>query len=147
MPQNETINGTFPEKKAAPRVEMLKESSLTRMKAAKKGSLATEEGGPRDQVGSTNGEDTLKDRCLSNNNFEDECGSGIDHQVVKYQEFVQMFVERSEEPEPGFEVGHVVVIVPPFFDHSQRKAIRDAGAISGIYVCRISSEPKPATKP
>ena len=58
-----------------------------------------------------------------------------------------MFEERSEEFEPGFEVGHVVVIVPPFFNHSQRKAIKDAGAISGIFVCRISSEPKPATKP
>ena len=58
-----------------------------------------------------------------------------------------MFVERSEEFEPGFEVGHVVVIVPAFFDYSQRKTIRDAGAISGVHVCRISSEPKPATKP
>merc|ERR1711942_113225 len=56
-----------------------------------------------------------------------------------------MFEERSEES--GFEVGHVVVIVPAFFDHSQRKMIRDAGAISGVHVCRISSEPKPAAKP
>ena len=137
----------FPEKKAAPRVKMLEESSLTRMKAAKKGSLATEEGGPRDQVGSSDYEGAFEDRCLNNDHFEDVCDSSVDHQVVKYQEFVQMFVQRSEEFEPGFEVGHVVVIVPPFFNHSQRKAIRDAGAISGIYVCRISSEPKPVTKP
>ena len=58
-----------------------------------------------------------------------------------------MFVERSEKSELGFEVGHVVVSVPPFFDHSQRQAIRDAGAISGLYVCRISNEPEPVTKP
>ena len=41
----------------------------------------------------------------------------------------------------------MVVSVPPFFDHSQRKAIRDAGAISGLYVCRISNEPEPVIKP
>ena len=40
-----------------------------------------------------------------------------------------------------------MVIVPAFFDHSQRKAIRDAGAISGLFVCRISNEPEPVTKP
>ena len=49
---------------------MLEESSLTRMKAAKKGSLAMEEGGPRDQVGSSDDEGTFEDRCLNNDNFE-----------------------------------------------------------------------------
>ena len=49
---------------------MLEESSLMRMKAAKKGSLATEEGGPRDQVGSSNDEGAFEDRCLNNDNFE-----------------------------------------------------------------------------
>ena len=115
------------------------------MKAAKKGSLATEEGGPRVQVESGNNKGAFEDRCLINDDFEKECGSSVDHQVVSHQEFIKMFEERSEES--GFEVGHVVVIVPPHFDHSQQKTIRRAGAITGIHMCRISSEPKPATKP
>ena len=54
-------------------------------KAAKKGSLETEEGGPTDQVGSSFNEDASKERCLCN----------VDHQVVRYQEFVSLFVEKS----------------------------------------------------
>ena len=49
---------------------MFEESSPTRMKAAKKGSLATEEGGPRDQVGSSDDEGAFEDRCLNNDNFK-----------------------------------------------------------------------------
>ena len=68
--KGETMKGTFPEKKAAPRDRMIEESSLTRTEAAKKDSLATEEGGPRDQVGSSDDEGAFEDRCLNNDNFE-----------------------------------------------------------------------------
>ena len=54
-----------------------------------------------------------------NDDIEDGCDSSVDHQVVRYQEFVNMFMEKPGESESGFEVGHVVVSVPPFFDHSQ----------------------------
>ena len=92
---------------------------------------------PTEQVESSTNEDAFEDRCLCN----------VDHEVVRYHDFVNLFMERSEESRSGFEVGHVMVSVLPFFDHSQRKAIRDAGAISGLFVCRISSEPEPVTKP
>ena len=96
-------------KKAAPRDERIEESSLTRTKAVKKGSLETEEGGPMDQVEPSIKEDAFEDRCLCN----------VDHKVVRYHDFVNLFMERSEESESGFEVGHVMVSVLPFFDHSQ----------------------------
>ena len=64
--------------------------------------------------------------------FEDVCHCNVDHEVVRYQDFVNLFLEKSAETYSGFEVGHVMVSVPAFFDHSQRQAIRDAGAISGL---------------
>ena len=96
-------------KKAAPRDEKTEESSMTRTKAVKKGSLETKEGGPTDQVGSSINEDASKDRCLCN----------VDHEVVRYHDFVNLFMEKSEKTESGFEVGHIKVSVPAFFDHSQ----------------------------
>ena len=56
-----------------------------------------------------------------------------------------MFEERAEEM--VFEVGHVVVLAPPFFDYSQRRTIREAGALTGVNVCRICSKQKPVIKP
>ena len=104
-------------------------------------------GGPTDQVGSSNNEDAFEDRCLCNDDFEDGCDSSVDHQVVRYQEFVSLFVEKSEETCSGFEVGHIRVSVSAHFDHSQHQTIRDAGVISGLNVCRIINESEPATKP
>merc|ERR1711895_142024 len=74
-------------KKAALRAERIEESSLTRTKAVKKGSLETEEGGPTDQVGSSTNEDAFEDKCLCN----------VNHEVVRYHNFVNLFMERSEE--------------------------------------------------
>ena len=72
-------------KKAAPRDERIKESSLTRTKAVKKGSLETKEGGPTNQVEPNIKEDAFKDRCHSN----------VDHKLVRYHVFVKLFVENS----------------------------------------------------
>ena len=110
----------------------------------KKDSL-TKVGGPRVQIESGSDEGNLGIRSLSNDDFEVECGYNVDHQVISHDQFVQMFEERAEET--GFEVGHVVVLVPHFFDVSQRKTIREAGALSGVTVCKVCSELKPAVKP
>ena len=48
--RGETIEGSSPMMKAAPRDEIIEESPLTRTKAVSKGSLEIEEGGPTDQV-------------------------------------------------------------------------------------------------
>ena len=53
--------------------------------------------------------------------------------------------EKSEES--GVEAEHVVVFVPPFFDSSQQRTIREAGALIGVRVCRISSKQMPGNKP
>ena len=53
--------------------------------------------------------------------------------------------EKFEES--GVEDGHVVVIVPPFFDCSQQRTIKEAGALIGVRVCRISSKQMPGNKP
>ena len=56
-------------------------------------------------------------------------------------------MEETAETYLGHEVGNIVVRVPAYFDDSQRQAIRDAGAISGLNVLRIINEPEAATKP
>ena len=99
------------------------------------GSLEIEEGGPTG--GNIFNEDTLEDVCLCN----------VDHEVVRYQDFVNLFMEKSGEMCLGFEVGHFMVSVPAHFDHYQRQTIKDAGAISGLNVCRVNSEFEPTTKP
>ena len=109
------MKGKFSETKAAPRVKTIEESPLPRKEAAKKDSLGTKEGSPRVQTESGIDEGSLGIRSLSNDDFEGECDCDVDHRVVDHQEFVRMF-EKSEES--GVQVGHVVVIVPPFFDCS-----------------------------
>ena len=114
--------------------------------AVEKGSLEIKEGGPTGKV--LGARDTeYPPNYLNEDDFVDGCNCNVDHQVVRYSDFVNLFVEKAAEADSGFEVGHIVVNVPAFFDHSQRKAIRDAGAISGLYVCRISNEPEPVTEP
>ena len=68
-------------------------------------------------------------------------------QVVKYQDFVNLFMEKNAETYSGHEVGKIMVSVPAYFDDSQRQAIKDAGAIIELNVLRIIDEPKAATKP
>ena len=68
-------------------------------------------------------------------------------QVVKYQDFINLFMEETAETCMGHEVRNIVVRVPAYFDDSQRQAIRDADAISGLIVLRIINEPKADTKP
>ena len=69
-------------------MKTIEESPLPRKEAAKKGSLATKEGGPRVQMESGKDEGGLGIRSLSNDDFEVECGCNADHHVVEYQEFV-----------------------------------------------------------
>ena len=66
--------------------------------------------------------------------------------VVKYQDFVNLFMKDTAETYLGHEVRNVVVSVPAYFDDSQRQAIKDAGAISGLNVLRIINEPKAVMK-
>ena len=54
----------------------------------KKDSQAMKMGGPRVQIESGSGKGALVDRGLSNDNFEVECGCNVDHQEVKYAQFV-----------------------------------------------------------
>ena len=56
-------------------------------------------------------------------------------------------MKKSAETHLGHVVKNVVVSVPAYFDDSQRQAIKDAGAISGLNVLRIINEPEAATKP
>ena len=70
-----------------------------------------------------------------------------DIQVVSYQDFVNLFMKETAETYLGHEVGNIVVSVPAYFDDSQRQAIKDAGAITGLNVLRVINEPKAATKP
>ena len=56
-------------------------------------------------------------------------------------------MKETAETYLGHEVGNIVVSVPAYFDDSQRQAIKDAGAITGLNVLRIINEPKSATKP
>ena len=56
-------------------------------------------------------------------------------------------MKETAETYLGHEVGNIVVSVPAYFDVSQRQAIKDAGAITGLNVLRIIDEPKAATKP
>ena len=79
--------------------------------------------------------------------FEDGCHFNVDHQVVKYQDFVNLFMKETAETYLGHEVGNIMVCVPAYFDVSQRQAIEEAGAIIGLNVLRIINEPKAATKP
>ena len=131
--KGETLKGSLLEEGSPPK------------KAISKGSPEVKEGcSPDKELGIRATKEPIGDL---NDDFEEVCNCNVDHQVVRYSDFVNLFVEKAAEADSGFEVGHIVVNVPAFFDHSQRKAIRDAGAISGIYVCRVSSEPEPATKP
>ena len=79
--------------------------------------------------------------------FEDGCHFNVDHQVVKYQDFVNLFMENNAESCLGREVRDIMVSVPTYFDHSQRQAIKDAGVICSLNVLRIINEPEVATKP
>merc|ERR1719421_2349109 len=54
----------------------------------------------------------------------------------KMQEIAERFL--------GEEVKHAVVTVPAYFNDAQRKATKDAGAISGLNVLRIINEPTAA---
>ena len=67
--------------------------------------------------------------------------------MVSYRDFVNLFMKETAGTHLGHAVKNVVVTVPAYFDDSQHQAIKDAGAISGLNVYRISNEPKAATKP
>ena len=56
-------------------------------------------------------------------------------------------MEINAESYLGFEVRHIMVSVPAYFDHSQCQAIKDAGATCSLNVLRVINEPKVATKP
>ena len=56
-------------------------------------------------------------------------------------------MEKNTDTYSGHEVGKIMVSVPAYFDDSQRQAIKDAGAITGLNVLRVINEPKAATKP
>ena len=78
---------------------------------------------------------------------DDENRPEKDTKVVSYRDFVRFFMKETAETYLGHEVRNVVVSVPAYFDDSQRQAIKDAGAISGLNVLRIINEPKAAMKP
>jgi heat shock protein 1/8 len=56
--------------------------------------------------------------------------------LVKMKEIAESYIGR--------EVKNAVISVPAYFDHSQRQATKDAGAISGLNVLRIINEPTAA---
>ena len=92
--------------------------SLPNKGAVSKGSPEIEEGcSPGKVLGTRATEEPIDD--LNEDDFEDGCSCNVDHQEVRYQEFVKLFVEKSAEAVSGFEVGHVRVSVPAFFDLSQ----------------------------
>ena len=117
--------------------------------------------GPARRIEATFNEDTFEDRCYFNVNHTVEgchCNEGIPGgsnfnddenrpQVVSYRDFVNLFMKETAETYLGHEVRNVVVSVPAYFDDSQRQAIKDAGAISGLNVLRIINEPEAPTKP
>ena len=78
---------------------------------------------------------------------DDENRPEKDTKVVNYRDFVNLFMKETAETYLGHEVGNIVVRVLAYFDDSQRQAIRDASAISGLNVCRVINESEPATKP
>ena len=67
--------------------------------------------------------------------------------MVSYRDFVNLFMKETAETYLGHEVGNIVVSVPAYFYDSQRQAIKDTGAITGLNILRIINEPKAATKP
>ena len=133
--RGETMEGSSPMMKAAPRDKIIVESPLTRTKAVSKGSLEIEEGGPTDHVLENKGPEEPLSRgrpqnglakegvpankrtgspatpiCelgtratkepiedLNEDSFEDECHCNVDHEVVQYQDFVNLFMEINAE--------------------------------------------------
>ena len=117
------------------------------------------EQGPARRREATFNEDTIEDRChfnvdhLRSCDYNDGNAGGRDlnddenrPQVVKYRDFVNLFMMEAAETYLGREVRNVVVRVPAYFDDSQRQAIKDAGAISSLNVLRIINEPEAVTK-
>ena len=115
---------------------------------------------PARRTEATFNEDTFEDRCsfnvdhLRSCDYSDGNAGGNDlnddenqHQVVIYQDFINLFMKETAETHLGHVAKNVVVTVPAYFDDSQRQAIKDAGAIPGLNVLRIINEPKAATKP
>ena len=52
-----------------------------------------------------------------------------------------VFVQETAEAYLGYPVTTAVVTVPAYFNGDQRQAVKDAGVIAGLYVCRIINEP------
>ncbi|GBG81089.1 hypothetical protein CBR_g31646 [Chara braunii] len=63
------------------------------------------------------------------------------------EEISAMLLGRMKEIAEGYldcEVKDAVITVPAYFNHAQRRATKDAGAIAGLNVLRIANEPTAA---
>ena len=74
----------------------------------------------------------------------DDCRIKINGKEYTPQEIsaqVLMKLKRDAESYLGEKITEAVITVPAYFDDSQRKATKDAGAIAGLNVLRIINEP------